>query len=443
MSKVIKSVRGFNDVLPENSYVWNQVLGELKQVLAQYNAHEILLPYLESTNLFARGVGEATDIVEKEMFTFKSRDEESLTLRPEGTAGAMRAAIEHGLTYNQEQRLYYFGPMFRYERPQKGRYRQFYQLGVEFLGVKSPACDVEVLQMNHDFWKALGLTEALTLEINTIGSSAERAEFAKALVAYLTEYKDQLDEDSKRRLTTNPLRILDSKDAKTQEILLNAPKLMDFLSEESKAYYAEVKALLTAQGINFVENPKLVRGLDYYNDTVYEWTTDKLGAQGTVCGGGRYDKLVETLGGKPCPGFGFGMGYERLLLLIQEVHGNLGKPSTEVFMICEGETKETAMSMTLANQLRQAGVSVINNFGGGKLKKQFTKADKAQAQVVVIVNDQALEANLFPVKNLKTGDQVEVAQDAVVKTVADFLRANKEDGLSEVKSIKQFISKAN
>lgn len=403
MSKVIKSLRGFNDVLPQDTYQFNSVLRTLEQILAQYCINEIKVPYLESTALFARGVGEATDIVEKEMFSFTTNDQESVSLRPEGTAGTMRACIEHGLSYNQEQRLYYFGPMFRYERPQKGRYRQFHQLGVEILGIRNPALDAEVLLMCAEFWQALGLSEYVTLEINTIGTSEARANYGKALVAYLEAYKDQLDADSQRRLTSNPLRILDSKDANTQAVLANAPVLADFLDQESKDYFEQLKAILTANGQEFVVNPKLVRGLDYYNDTVFEWTTTRLGAQATVCAGGRYDRLVEILGGHATPGFGFGLGYERLLLLIEEVQGKQETPSADVFIINDGDV--ASYSLKVALQLRQAGFKVLNNLAGGKLKKQFTKADKSGAPLALIINPELSEANQVNVKRLATGEQ--------------------------------------
>ncbi|MFC6275919.1 histidine--tRNA ligase [Psittacicella hinzii] len=412
MSKTLKSLRGFNDVLPQDTYFWNQTLKTLEQVLDQYCFNEIKVPYLESTSLFARGVGEATDIVEKEMFSFTTNDGESVSLRPEGTAGTMRACIEHGLSYNQEQRLYYFGPMFRYERPQKGRYRQFHQLGVEVLGIRSAALDAEVLIMLQQMWQALGIDEYVTLELNTIGSAENRADFGKALVAYLESYKDQLDADSQRRLGSNPLRILDSKDERTQKVLENAPTLEDFISEESKAYFAELQQILTANGIKFVVNPKLVRGLDYYNDTVFEWTTTRLGAQATVCGGGRYDRLVEILGGHSTPGFGFGLGYERLLLLIEEVKGRLTTPNADIFIINDGDV--AAKGLQVASALRAAGLRVLNNTAGGKLKKQFTKADKSGARCVVIVNEDTLANDIIVFKDLATGHQEVVAIDDFV-----------------------------
>lgn len=413
MSKTIKSLRGFNDVLPADTHLWNKTLRVLEYILDTYCYSEIKTPLLESTSLFARGVGETTDIVEKEMFTFETNDQEKVSLRPEGTAGAMRACIEHGLSYNQEQRIYYFGPMFRYERPQKGRYRQFHQLGVEVLGIRSAALDAEVLLMIKEFWRALDLDQHIQLEINTIGSSQARAAYGKALVEYLTAYKEQLDTDSQRRLGSNPLRILDSKDENTQKILVNAPKLNDFIDEESKAYFAELKEILTANDVDFIVNERLVRGLDYYNDTVFEWTTTRLGAQATVCGGGRYDRLVETLGGHATPGFGFGIGYERLLLLIEEIHGKTTEKPINVFVINDGNIGAAALKV--ATVLRKAGLRVINNVAGGKLKKQFAKADKSGAEFVVIVNPELAANNQVTVKLLATGEQKTV-------TVEDFLQ---------------------
>ncbi|RIY38689.1 histidine--tRNA ligase [Psittacicella gerlachiana] len=412
MNKAIKSLRGFNDVLPQDSHLFNKTLRTLEDILEKYCINEIRTPYLESTALFARGVGEATDIVEKEMFSFTTNDQESVSLRPEGTAGAMRACIEHGLSYNQEQRLYYFGPMFRYERPQKGRYRQFHQLGVEILGIRDPGLEAEVLLMNAEFWKALGISEYITLEINTIGTSEARANYGKALVSYLETYKEQLDADSQRRLTSNPLRILDSKDEKTQAVLANAPVLEDFLDQESKDYFETLKEILTANGLDFVVNPKLVRGLDYYNDTVFEWTTTKLGAQATVCAGGRYDRLVEILGGHATPGFGFGLGYERLLLLLEEVHGKQEAPHAQVFIINDGKVQ--AQSLKIALELRAAGIKVLNNLAGGKLKKQFAKADKSGAPQVIIVNEELVAQGQVNVKHLATGEQETVSLDTLV-----------------------------
>ncbi|RIY34308.1 histidine--tRNA ligase [Psittacicella hinzii] len=415
MTKVIKSLRGFNDVLPQDTYIFNKTLKTLLEILDKYNVSEIKTPYLESTALFARGVGEATDIVEKEMFSFTTNDQESVSLRPEGTAGTMRACIEHGLSYNQEQRLYYFGPMFRYERPQKGRYRQFHQLGVEVLGIKNPALDAEVLIMINDFWKALGLSEYINLEINNIGTSEARAQFGKALYDYLVQYKEQLDADSQRRLESNPLRILDSKDAGTQEILQNAPVLEDFLDQESIEYFEQLKNILTVNGINFTINPKLVRGLDYYNDTVFEWTTTRLGAQATVCGGGRYDRLVEILGGHATPGFGFGLGYERLLLLIEEIHGKEVAPPAQVFIINDGNVQ--AYTLQVASLLRNAGFKVLNNLAGGKLKKQFAKADKSGSPIALIINEELAAKQAVNLKYLATGEQKEVILSELVEHI--------------------------
>lgn len=404
------SLRGFNDVLPAQSYQWNKVLAKLVGILEQYSFGEIKIPMIEPTALFARGVGEATDVVEKEMFAVDSRDGEPWSLRPEGTASTMRAGLQHGLFFNQEQRLYYFGPMFRYERPQKGRLRQFHQLGVEVLGIKTPALDAEVLLMLRDFWQALEISDYLTLEINNIGSSAARAAFGKALVAFLEPLKDQLDPDSQKRLYKNPLRILDSKDANTQKLLEGAPKLEDFIDEESKTYFQKVLDLLTAAGLSYKLNSKLVRGLDYYNDVVFEWTTDKLGAQATVCGGGRYDGLVELFGGQPTPGFGFGLGWERLLLLLEEVGKAEQQPAPSVFVIAPSEDL-VAHSFAIAAQVRKLapGLRVLNNTAGGKLKKQFQKADKLGAQFVLIAEAE----NQVSVKDLAKGEQVTVGLDAL------------------------------
>lgn len=404
------SLRGFNDVLPAQSYQWNKVLAKLVGILEQYSFGEIKIPMIEPTALFARGVGEATDVVEKEMFAVDSRDGEPWSLRPEGTASTMRAGLQHGLFFNQEQRLYYFGPMFRYERPQKGRLRQFHQLGVEVLGIKTPALDAEVLLMLRDFWEALEISDYLTLEINNIGSSAARAAFGKALVAFLEPLKDQLDPDSQKRLYKNPLRILDSKDANTQKLLEGAPKLEDFIDEESKTYFQKVLDLLTAAGLSYKLNSKLVRGLDYYNDVVFEWTTDKLGAQATVCGGGRYDGLVELFGGQPTPGFGFGLGWERLLLLLEEVGKAEQQPAPSVFVMAPSEDL-VAHSFAIAAQVRKLapGLRVLNNTAGGKLKKQFQKADKLGAQFVLIAEAE----NQVSVKDLAKGEQVTVGLDAL------------------------------
>lgn len=316
MAQSIQAIRGMNDLLPADTSVWQQVEKVLRQTVSSYGYSEMRMPIVEQTNLFCRAIGEVTDVVEKEMYTFTDRSGDSLSLRPEGTAGCVRAALEHSLIYNQEQRLWYMGPMFRHERPQKGRYRQFHQLGVEVFGLNGPDIDAEIICLTRDLWEKLGIAGEVTLELNTLGNSEERKAYKESLVKYLEAHFDDLDEDSRRRTHTNPLRVLDSKDAKVQEILKGAPVLYDFLGAESKGHFEQLQHLLTSQGINFKLNPRLVRGLDYYNLTVFEWTTTALGAQGTVCGGGRYDGLVEQLGGKATPAVGFGLGLERLMLLL-------------------------------------------------------------------------------------------------------------------------------
>jgi histidyl-tRNA synthetase len=318
--KKLQSIRGMNDLLPTDSYAWQYLESTVADVLHSYAYKEIRFPVLESTELFKRSIGEVTDIVEKEMYTFDDRNGESVTLRPEGTAVCVRACEQNGLLYNQIQRLWYQGPMFRYEKPQKGRLRQFHQFGVETFGMAGPDIDAEMLLITSRLWRELGISDAVTLQLNTLGTSEERKAYRDALVAYLTERKDQLDEDSQRRLDSNPLRILDSKSVSTQALLNDAPNLHDYFGEETQAHFNGVKAFLDAAGIEYQINPRLVRGLDYYCFTVFEWVTDKLGAQGTVCAGGRYDGLVEQLGGKATPAVGFAMGVERLVLLLQELN---------------------------------------------------------------------------------------------------------------------------
>ena len=351
MARTIQAIRGMNDCSPTETPLWQWVEGQIKETLASYGYSEMRSPIIESTALFERGVGEATDIVEKEMFTFV-RDEESLTLRPEGTAGCVRAAIEHGWIYNQEQRLWYIGPMFRYERPQKGRYRQFHQAGVEIFGIPNAEADAELILLTARLWKKLGIDQHVSLQLNSIGGLEVRTKYREALVAFLQNHLDILDEDCKRRLHTNPMRILDTKNQAIQEVLNNAPKLHDFLDEESKNHFETLCSILDAMGIRYEVNQKLVRGLDYYNKTVFEWVTTALGAQGTVCGGGRYDGLVAQLGGHSTEGVGFAMGLERLVLLVQEVNPNvqLARP-VDVYVVYQG-TGTTAAAFNLAETLR-------------------------------------------------------------------------------------------
>ncbi|GAA3911540.1 histidine--tRNA ligase [Litoribacillus peritrichatus] len=408
----IKAIRGMNDILPGQTQVWQYLESTVKSVLDSYGYQQIRMPIVEQTDLFKRSIGEVTDIVEKEMYTFDDRNGDSLTLRPEGTAGCVRAAEEHGLLYNQTQRLWYNGPMFRYERPQKGRYRQFHQIGVETFGMNGPDIDAEVILLSARLWKKLGILDSVELQINTLASNEARAEYKAALVEYLRQHVERLDEDSKRRLETNPLRVLDSKDSSTQEVLKDAPSLMDHIDEESKQHFEELLARLEAAGIQYVVNPKLVRGLDYYCKTVFEWVTSSLGAQGTVCAGGRYDGLVEQLGGRPTPAVGFAMGIERLVLLLETLDAIPGSvtQTVDVYMTSMGDAANQA-AMTLAETLREASskLRIQLHCGGGSFKSQMKKADKSGAQFVIILGDQEVETQMAAVKDLKEGEQESVA----------------------------------
>ncbi|WP_039914152.1 histidine--tRNA ligase [Cellvibrio mixtus] len=395
--KKIQAIRGMNDLLPADSPLWQYVEGVVTDILARYGYQEIRFPIVESTELFKRSIGEVTDIVEKEMYTFEDRNGDSLTLRPEGTACCVRACEENGLLYNQTQRLWYMGPMFRHERPQKGRYRQFHQIGVETFGIQGPDIDAEVLLLSARILRELGVSPHVQLQINSLGSTAARANYKEALVAYLNNVQSQLDEDSKRRLETNPLRILDSKDANTQALLNNAPVLLDYLDDESRVHFEGLKQLLDAAGIQYQVNPRLVRGLDYYGKTAFEWVTDKLGAQSTVCAGGRYDGLVEQLGGKATPAVGFGIGLERLVLLVQAAEVVLEKldQQADVFLVAVGDVQNIAMQ--LAERIRDElpFIRLIVNCGGGNFKSQFKKADKSGADVALVLGeDEAREGKL-------------------------------------------------
>ncbi|MWN05213.1 histidine--tRNA ligase [Gilliamella sp. Pas-s95] len=419
MEKKIQSIRGMNDLLPTDSTSWQQIEKIVKGVLNSYGYNEIRTPIVEDTALFKRAVGEVTDIVEKEMYTFNDRNDESITLRPEITAGCVRAGIEHGLFYNQEQRLWYLGPAFRYEKPQKGRYRQFHQFGVEVFGLEGPNVDAELILLTARFWKALGIEKHTSLELNSIGSLEARANYRNALVAFLEQHKDKLDEDCLRRMYTNPLRVLDSKNPVVQELLNQAPKLFDYLDEESKQHFEGLCRLLDNAGIKYNINQRLVRGLDYYNRTVFEWVTSSLGAQGTVCGGGRYDGLVSQLGGQSTPAVGFAMGVERLVLLVQAVNPSLNcDNSIDVYMISSGDEKTISVAQNIAEQLRDGlpNWRIMTNYGSSNFKKQFTKADKLGAKIAVIIGENELANQSVMIKNLQTGKQVEVAQKDVVQT---------------------------
>ena len=418
---MIKAIKGFNDILPDQSAKWLHLEAILAEVLGRYGFEHIRLPIVEQTDLFARAIGGATDIVEKEMYSFtdKSEPPTPLALRPEGTAGAVRAVIEHNLLRGDTPKLWYIGPMFRYERPQKGRYRQFHQIGVESFGSALPDADAELIAMTHLMWQELGLKDEMRLELNSLGEIDERYAYREALVAYLTDKKDQLDEDSKRRLTTNPLRILDSKEVSTQALLVDAPKLADFLGEESVAHFEQVQAYLTELGINFEINPHLVRGLDYYNTTVFEWVTDKLGSQATVCAGGRYDGLIGQLksigtdGNKPVksePAVGFAMGLERLLLLMEAVAPIADVPACDVFVVAHPEVYSAGIGY--AQRLRYSRPDIrVKMASATSLKAQMKKADKSGAALTVIIAQQELDDNTLSVKDMQTGEQQTVATD--------------------------------
>ncbi len=424
MSQKITAIRGFNDILPADTGRWAEVEAVLRDLMRAYGYREIRLPIVESTPLFARAIGEVTDIVEKEMYSFADRGGEGLTLRPEGTAGCVRAVLEHGLTYNQTQRLWYTGPMFRYERPQKGRYRQFHQFGVETFGMPGPDIDAELILLTARLWRALGLADVVTLELNSLGEADERAAFRAALVVYLEQHRTQLDEDSQRRLTSNPLRILDSKDPGTRAILENAPQLPDFLGAESTSHFAALCAVLDAAGIAYRLNPNLVRGLDYYNKTVFEWVTTALGAQGTVCAGGRYDGLVTQLGGQPTQAVGFAIGLERLLLLVEAVSGSAGESEADVFVAAVGEGT-AAPALLLAEQLRDAlpDLRVQVNCGGGSFKSQFKKADKSGARFALVLGEDEVKNASVSLKWLREAHEQQVVAQADIAALLRSLHA--------------------
>ncbi|MBO3655628.1 histidine--tRNA ligase [Acinetobacter bereziniae] len=421
MSSIV-AIKGFNDVLPTQTAAWRRLEQHLASLMDAYGYQQIRLPIVEHTHLFKRSIGDATDIVEKEMYTFldKGNPPESLTLRPEGTAGCVRAMLEHNLLRGANPRVWYVGPMFRYEKPQKGRYRQFHQFGVETFGVATPDQDAELILMTARLWKRMGVADKVQLELNTLGESDERAEYRAALVEFLTAHQADLDEDSQRRLTTNPLRILDSKDARTQQILENAPKLHDFLKEDSLNHFAQLQQYLTDAGISFVINQKLVRGLDYYNKTVFEWTTTHLGSQGTVCAGGRYDGLVGQLKGKPdqsVPAVGFAMGMERLLLLLEQVEDNTPTRECELFLLSDPATQGQAL--VLAEQMRdqiETAKSTIRLKTGsqGSMKSQMKKADQSGAIYALIFGEREAEAQQVLVKELATAEQHEIQVSEIV-----------------------------
>ncbi|MFV1992766.1 MAG: histidine--tRNA ligase [Acidiferrobacterales bacterium] len=399
MADIIQAVRGMNDLLPDQTSTWQAVESIIKTTLSEYAYKEIRLPLLEKTTLFSRSIGGATDIVEKEMYTFADRNGDNLTLRPEGTAGCVRAGIQNGLFHNQTQRLWYMGPMFRHERPQKGRYRQFYQTGVECFGFDGPDIDCELIALSARIWRKLGL-DNVKLELNSLGSIESRTAYIKVLTAYLSGKTDELDEDSKRRLKSNPLRVLDSKNPDMQNIIEQAPKLIDYLDSASQEHFDKLKEMLTGHGIEFHINPRLVRGLDYYSRTVFEWTTDQLGAQGAICAGGRFDGLVAQLGGKQVPAVGFAMGLERIIELVKINGSTMPSGHIDVYMCLLGdEAKKTGL--LLAEKLRDKSLNVLAHCGDGSIKSQLKQADKSGAKLALILGEDEVGSDKIIIKPLR------------------------------------------
>ncbi|MDK4707419.1 histidine--tRNA ligase [Kingella negevensis] len=408
MAQKIQSVKGMNDLLPVEqkdfkltAAYWQAFENQIQKWTRKFGYSQIRTPIVEQTGLFVRSIGEETDVVGKEMYTFSdSNDTLSLTLRPEGTASCLRAVVEHNLLHDAPRKLWYMGAMFRRERPQKGRYRQFHQVGIEALGFAAADIDAEIIAMCADLWRELGILEHLTLELNSLGNREERAAHRAALVEHFTQYADKLSDEEKVRLEKNPLRLLDTKNPDLQEICNNTPRLVDFLGEDSQKHYQAVKSLLDGLGIQYVENPRLVRGLDYYNQTVFEWTTDKLGAQATVCGGGRYDGLIEELGGKPAASIGFAMGIERLLLLVRDYGSLKVEDAPDVFVMQQGDGA-TLAAMKLAQNLRENGFNVAQFSGSTKLKNQFKRADQSGARFGLIIAESEVAENTVTIKDLR------------------------------------------
>ena len=422
MAKTIQAIRGMNDCSPTESPLWQWIEAKVRHVLASYGYSEVRMPIVESTPLFARAIGEVTDVVSKEMYTFWDNDEQ-LTLRPEGTAGCVRAAIERGWIYNNEQRLWYMGPMFRHERPQKGRYRQFHQAGVEVFGIANPEIDAELIILTARLWKELGIDQHVSLQLNSIGSLEARANYRSALVAFLENHQDLMSDEEKERLVKNPLRILDTKNEALQEVLNGAPKLLDYLDDESREHFNQLCSLLDAMGVKYEINPKLVRGLDYYNKTVFEWVTSALGTQGTVCGGGRYDGLVEQLGGHATQGVGFAMGLERLVLLVQEVNKEITLPqAVDLYLVYAGEGT-TLNAFQIAEQIRTElpQVRVMTHCSGGKFQKQFKRADKIEAKYALVIGESEVQAKTVIVKDLRNGaEQITLSQVDLIATLKTY-----------------------
>jgi histidyl-tRNA synthetase len=420
-NETIQAVRGMNDILPDEAELWLWFEEVVRDWMHSYGYRNIRMPLIEPTALFKRAIGEVTDIVEKEMYSFADAlNGDHLTLRPEGTASCVRAVLQHNLLYNAPQRLYYSGQMFRHERPQKGRYRQFHQFGVEALGFAGPDIDAEQILMCARLWRKLGLRD-VTLQLNTLGDSDSRHRHRAKLIAYFEQHKDALDADAQRRLHSNPLRILDSKNPAMQELTAGAPRLMDELEEDALRHFDEVQAILKHHDIPFEINPRLVRGLDYYNRTVFEWMTTSLGAQGTICAGGRYDGLIEQIGGKPAPAIGFAMGVERLLALLQDGGMALPKPEVDVYVVHQGELASRLASRA-AEQLRDGDLRVVLHCGGGSFKSQMKKADGSGARVAVVIGDDEAQANEVSVKPMQGGEQVRVSVQDLAATVNGLIK---------------------
>jgi histidyl-tRNA synthetase len=416
-----------NDVLPEDSGTWRFVESIVRDVIESYGYREIRLPILEQTELFRRSIGEVTDIVEKEMYTFLDRNDESITMRPEATAGMVRAGISHGLFHNQRQKLWTAGPMFRREKPQSFRSRQFRQIDVEAMGYPGPDVDAELIIMSARMWQRLGLSR-LTLELNSLGTPESRGNYRKSLLNYFSTVKSKLDEDSIRRLERNPMRILDSKNPEMREVIADAPAMLDHLDEESEQHFEELKALLDASGITYDVNPRLVRGLDYYNRTVFEWLTDALGSQGAVCAGGRYDGLVEKLGGRSTPAIGWAMGVERLVGVFEECGGKAPDTNLDAYIVAVGDAA-LARGIEIAEQLRDAvaDIRIELNLGGGSFKSQLKRADKSGAEIALVLGEDEIAAKQVGLKPLRTGeDQVQVATEQVVQELSSRLTRNRD-----------------
>lgn len=423
MAERIQAIRGMNDILPEVTALWRSIEQVFISVLSSYGYQEIRFPLIESTQLFKRTIGEVTDIVEKEMYTFNDLNGDSITLRPEGTAGCVRACLQNGLLHNQQQKLWYIGQMFRHERPQKGRYRQFNQLGVEVFGMPGAMAELELISMCRKFWEHLGFADFVQLQVNTLGELAERQRYKEILVEYLTDHENQLDEDSKRRLTRNPLRILDSKNPEMQQLLANAPKLIDVLDEKSREHFQSFCDGLDALQVPYVVNPVLVRGLDYYGHTVFEWVTDKLGSQATVCAGGRYDILVEQLGGNPTPAVGFALGIERIYLLMETLNLLKKEKKKNALYIIAVNEQAVVRGLIISEMIRSTypEIEVSVNTAGGSFKSQFKKADKSDARLALVLGEDELANQQISIKDLRNeAEQITVDQNMINQVLEDY-----------------------